>query len=72
MAMARTVRKLIGPLLAATVLAACGNGAPNNVPLENFTAAEIYQRGEFELSKRNPVVAAHFFSEILRLDPYSE
>ncbi len=72
MAMARTVRKLIAPLAVVMALSACGNGAPNNVPLENFTAAEIYQRGEFELSKRNPDEAAHFFSEIERLYPYSE
>ncbi|MEE9389000.1 MAG: outer membrane protein assembly factor BamD [Paracoccaceae bacterium] len=70
--MARTVRKLIAPLAVVMALSACGNGAPNNVPLENFTAAEIYQRGEFELSKRNPDEAAHFFSEIERLYPYSE
>ncbi|MEE9427926.1 MAG: outer membrane protein assembly factor BamD [Paracoccaceae bacterium] len=72
MAMASTVNKWITPLVATVFLASCGGGAPNNVPLENFTAAEIYQRGEFELSKRNPDDAAHFFSEIERLYPYSE
>jgi len=61
-----------GPLVTVVFLAACASSAPNNLPLENFTAAEIYQRGEFELSKRNPDDAAIFFSEIERLYPYSE
>jgi len=72
MAIASTTKRVGGPLLAALFLAACGGSAPNDIPLENFTAAEIYQRGEFELSKRNPDDAAIFFSEIERLYPYSE
>ncbi len=69
---ATIVKKWVGPLVAAIVISSCSAGAPNNVPLENFTAGEIYQRGEFELSRRNPDDAAHFFSEIERLYPYSE
>jgi outer membrane protein assembly factor BamD len=72
MVQSKTNRKWVGPLVAITVLAACGGNGPDNIPLENFTAAEIYQRGEFELSKRNPDEAAVFFSEIERLYPYSE
>ncbi len=72
MAKARTVIRSVAALAVISVVSACGGGAPNNVDLENFTAAEIYQRGEFELSKRNPDDAARFFSEIERLYPYSE
>ena len=72
MDVSRTVRKLYGSFVAVAFLAGCGASAPNNIPLENFTAAEFYQRGEFELSKRNPDDAAHFFGEIERLYPYSE
>jgi len=72
MSRVKTVSKWMGPLVAVGFLAACGGSAPNNLPLEKFTAAEIYQRGEFELSQRNPDDAAHFFSEIERLYPYSE
>ncbi|MGR3290288.1 MAG: outer membrane protein assembly factor BamD [Paracoccaceae bacterium] len=69
--MAKPIRKWGASLGVVALVAACG-GAPNNIPLENFTAAEIYPRGEFELSKRNPDDAAHFFEEIERLYPYTE
>ena len=72
MATAKAISRWIGPLAALTVLASCGGGGPDNIPLENFTAAEIYQRGEFELEKRRPDDAAQIFSEIERLYPYSE
>ena len=72
MSKAKTLRKLAGPLAVVTLLAACGGGAPTNVDLENLTASEIYQRGEYELSRGKPKDAAHFFSEIERLYPYSE
>ena len=64
--------KICALLAAFFLLAACGNGPRDNVPLENFTAAEIYQRAEFELSKSKPKEAARYFSEIERLYPYSE
>jgi len=72
MGMSRNCGKWKWTLVAVTLLAACGGGAPNDVALENFTASQIYQRGEFELSRRNPDEAAIFFSEIERLYPYSE
>ncbi len=72
MATAKAISKWIGPLVALAFLAACGEGARDNIPLEKFTAAEIYQRGEFELERRRPDNAAYFFSEIERLYPYSE
>ncbi|MEM6276857.1 MAG: outer membrane protein assembly factor BamD [Pseudomonadota bacterium] len=59
-------------VLALAGLASCGlNDAPS-VPLENFTAQEIYDRGEFELSRTRPDDAAFYFGEVERLYPYSE
>ncbi|MCH2164081.1 MAG: outer membrane protein assembly factor BamD [Marinovum sp.] len=67
---------LAAALLCATVLAGCGGNdgvsAFRNVPLENFTAEQIFERGEFELARRAPDEAAVFFQEVERLYPYSE
>ncbi|WP_134726383.1 outer membrane protein assembly factor BamD [Paracoccus luteus] len=72
------VRKA-GPLLLAVVvsvslLAGCGRGGnATKQPLDNFTAEEIYKRGEFELENENkPRDAVHYFSEVERLYPYSD
>lgn len=63
------------------VLAACGgNGRPTTggffnqqeVPLDDFTAEQIFGRGEFELESGNESEAAYYFSEIERLYPYSD
>ena len=63
------------------VLAACGgNGRPTvgnfftqqELPLDGFTAEQIFGRGEFELDANNPSEAAYYFSEIERLYPYSD
>ncbi len=64
--------KLLGLIAGLLVLAACGSGPKDNLPLENFTAAEIYQRAEFELAQNKPKDAARYFGEIERLYPYSE
>ncbi len=42
------------------------------VPLESFTADEIYRRGEAELSKGDVDDAVRLFGEVERLYPYSE
>lgn len=63
-----------GALLAALlVVSACGrfNNRPD-VPLENYTPEEIYQRGEYELERGDEKDAVFYFSEIERLYPYSE
>ncbi|CUH63801.1 Competence lipoprotein ComL [Thalassovita autumnalis] len=65
----------IAGLLFATALAACGTNAAlerGEVPLENYTAEQIFGRAEFELERRKPDQAAFYFSEIERLYPYSE
>ncbi len=40
-------------------------------PIEEFTAEQIFKRGEFELAQGNPDDAAEFFAEVERLYPYS-
>ncbi len=61
------------------VLAGCNGGGADNdslgragVPLENFTAEQIFERGEFELNRSRFDDAAYYFSEIERLYPYSD
>ncbi|WP_339107781.1 outer membrane protein assembly factor BamD [Thioclava sp. GXIMD4216] len=67
----------VGCLLLVATLAACsGKGdSPKDVPLDNFTAQQIYERGEYELevgNPRRPTDALHYFQEVERLYPYSE
>lgn len=72
----RTAR-FVGVLALSATLAACGGGnrsaAANKTPLDNFTAEQIYKRGEWELENgRKGKDAAYYFSEVERLYPYSE
>ncbi len=57
---------------ALAILAACSDRAPNPESLESFTAAQIYERAEYELARGDPEDAARYFGEIERLYPYSE
>jgi outer membrane protein assembly factor BamD len=63
-----------GLILASSVLAGCGGNKveTGQVPLENYTAEQIYGRAEYEMERRQPGRAAHYFSEIERLYPYSD
>ncbi len=57
----------------ALVLSACsGSNAVDNANLENYTAEEIFNRGEYELERGKADEAATYFGEIERLYPYSE
>ena len=71
--MARTslIRISLMSLVGATFLTAC-SGGPDNVPLDNLTAAEIYQRAEAKLDRGRTKDAAFYFGEIERLYPYSQ
>lgn len=68
--------KVIGGILLAVLLAGCGDEAERagrgSIPLEGFTAEQIFERGEFEMERSQPDTAAFYFSEIERLYPYSE
>ena len=71
--MTGTPRILVLTLCAALALSACGGGTTaRNVPLEQFSAEEIFRRGEFELASNNPDEAAVFFGEVERVYPFSE
>ena len=52
-------------------LAACG-GTQEEVPLENYTAEEIFKRGEVTLETAKPKDAVRYFQEVERLYPYTE
>ena len=64
---------LAAAVVSLSVLAGCsGLDSRANLPLENYTAQEIYERGEFELERGRGDDAAYYFGEIERLYPYSE
>jgi outer membrane protein assembly factor BamD len=66
--------KVIGAILLTVLLAACGGGGPaadRTIPLESYTPEQIFERGEYELSRNRTEDAAFYFSEIERLYPYS-
>lgn len=76
MAGMRTAGSLVALALSVSLLSGCGGfgrGNDSNESLENFTAEEIYKRGEYELENNTrPRDAVRYFSEVERLYPYSE
>lgn len=75
----RSVTQVMAQIMAAgmvmLVLAGCGDRSDprvSRVPLETFTAEQIFTRGEYELDRKRPEDAAYFFREIERLYPYSD
>ena len=78
MAGGRSVKQLLAGktvclMLLAATLAACGPQPATTLPLENYTAEEIYKRGEVILeSDAKPEEALNYFQEVERLYPYSE
>ena len=78
----KSISQLAMVLAMTSVVAACGNnnGRPTTggffnqqeIPLETFTAQQIFERGEFELEQNDLSEAAFYFSEIERLYPYSD
>ncbi|NIZ11237.1 outer membrane protein assembly factor BamD [Pseudooceanicola sp. HF7] len=68
--------RLASAALLALLLSSCGDGLPEigdtNVPMESFTAQQIFERGEFELDRGRFEDSAEYFSEVERLYPYSE
>ena len=76
-------QRVIGAVSALALLAACGAVDragrvtsnlfnPEEIPLESYTAEQIFERGEYELNRNKADQAAFYFSEIERLYPYSE
>jgi len=78
--MRRPTNKLLCALLLASSLTACSavqNTASiftqrEEIPLEEYTPQQIFERGEFEIERNKPEDAAFYFGEIERLYPYSE
>ena len=78
-----TVTRIIAAVLVVSTVAACGGNRnagrvggsffnPQEIPLETYTAEQIFERAEYELNRNQPGDAAFYFSEIERLYPYSE
>jgi len=67
---------LSAALAAAVLLSGCGGTSDavrrGTIPIETFTAEQIYERGEYELDRRQAGEAAHYFGEVERLYPYSD
>ena len=66
---------LILAVSAGIALAGCGGGPSverGNVNYEDYTAQQIFERGEYDLAQDNPDLAATSFAEVERLYPYSD
>ena len=67
--------RLLGALAVAMAIAGCGERESverGNVNYENYTAQQIFERGEYDLAQRDPDLAAQSFAEVERLYPYSD
>ncbi|WP_299349839.1 outer membrane protein assembly factor BamD [uncultured Shimia sp.] len=70
--------KMLTAVLAVALVAACGDKSSadkvrrGEIPMEGFTAEQIFERGEYELTRNRGEDAAFFFSEVERLYPYAE
>lgn len=75
-------KRVIAALLISATLVACNDrdsgrttGSflnPQEIPLETYSAEQIFERGEFELNRSRADDAAFYFAEIERLYPYSD
>ena len=67
--------RIAGAACFVLVLAGCDGGVSverGNIDYEQFTAQQIFERGEYDLERRKPKLAAQSFAEVERLYPYSE
>jgi outer membrane protein assembly factor BamD len=68
---------VFGVSVAALLLSGCGelkrkDIGPDGQPLETYTAKQIYERGEYEMSRKDYEDGAFYFGEVERLYPYSD
>ncbi|MEM6589541.1 MAG: outer membrane protein assembly factor BamD [Pseudomonadota bacterium] len=66
---------LVTGFVAVMALSACGGTDRvelGKVNYEEFTAQQIYERGEYDLARDNPSLAAQVFGEVERLYPFSD
>lgn len=67
------ITRRIAAAVGLIALTACGSFDPGKIgALDQYTAAEIFERGEYELERGQPDDAAEYFGEIERLYPYSD
>jgi outer membrane protein assembly factor BamD len=72
MAVVKSGARVLGLILMAATLSACGGGQKER-PLDSYTAEEIYKQGEVQLATgKKPKDAVRYFEEVERLYPYSE
>ncbi|MBP0484245.1 outer membrane protein assembly factor BamD [Sagittula salina] len=68
---------VFGMGVCALLLSGCGelsrkDRGPDGQPLETYTAKQIYERGEYEMSRKDWEDGAFYFGEVERLYPYSD
>ena len=64
---------MIAALLAVSMLAGCSNRVRSDAPLDDFSAEEIFRRGEFVLeTSRRAEPALRYFREVERIYPYTD
>ncbi|MEP5732459.1 MAG: outer membrane protein assembly factor BamD [Sulfitobacter sp.] len=79
----RPAMRIVGAGLVVAVLSGCADDRDTGrvggtlfnareIPLETYSAEQIFERGEFELNRSKASDAAFYFSEIERLYPYSD
>lgn len=64
---------MIAALLVLAMLAGCSNRVRSDAPLDDFSAEEIFRRGEFVLeTSRRAEPALRYFREVERIYPYTD
>ena len=65
--------QVLGALLIGFLVAGCDGKSVErgNIDFDEFTAEQIFERGEYDLAQNDPDLAAKVFSEVERLYPYS-
>ena len=74
MTIGKSAARLAVAALALLLLAGCDGGESverGNINYENFTAQQIFERGEYDLERGKPKLAAQSYAEVERLYPYS-
>ncbi|CUJ89783.1 outer membrane protein assembly factor BamD [Shimia thalassica] len=69
--------KLIGAVALIALLGGCATSTAEkarrgDIAMEQFTAQQVFERGEYELARNRGEDAAFYFGEVERLYPYSE
>jgi len=75
MTLRKSQAKLVFVVAVGLMVSACGglecDIKRGELDYENYTAKQIFERGEFDLARNEPDLAAQVFGEVERLYPYS-